>query len=88
MHKLFSRQLAKATAASGVVDVELLGELVDSAYQQTDRDRRRADRSISLMVEELDAHLRERERAADLLRAQKMTLGRHHCGRLLAEQAV
>jgi hypothetical protein len=41
-----------------------------------------------LIVEELDAHLRERGRAADLLRAQKMTLGRHHCGRLLAEQAV
>jgi signal transduction histidine kinase len=74
VHKLLSRQLARATAASGEVDVELLSELVDSAYQQTDRDSRRADRSISLMVEELDAHLRERERAADLLREQKMTL--------------
>jgi hypothetical protein len=47
VHKLFSRQLAKATAASGVVDIELLSELLDSAYQQTDRDRHRADRSIS-----------------------------------------
>jgi PAS domain S-box-containing protein len=74
VHKLLSRQLAKATAASGEVDVALLSGLVDSAYQQTDRDSRRADRSISLMVDELDAHLRERERAADLLREQKMTL--------------
>jgi PAS domain S-box-containing protein len=74
VHKLFARQLAKATRASGGVDVELLGQLVASAYEQTDRDSRRTDRSISLMVEELDAHLRERERAADLLRGQKMTL--------------
>jgi hypothetical protein len=48
--------------------------LVDSAYEQTDRDRRRTDRSIALMVEELDAHLRERDHAADRLRGQMMTL--------------
>jgi signal transduction histidine kinase/ActR/RegA family two-component response regulator len=74
VHKLLARQLAKATNASGEVDLDLLSQLVDSAYEQTDRDRRRTDRSISLMVEELDAHLRERERAADLLREQKMKL--------------
>jgi signal transduction histidine kinase/CheY-like chemotaxis protein len=74
VHKLFARQLAKATTASGEVDLELLGRLVGSAYEETDRDRRRTDRSIALMVEELDAHLREREHAADRLRGQKMTL--------------
>ena len=74
MHKLLARQLAKATKASGEVDLDLLSQLVDAAYEQTDRDRRRTDRSISLMVEELDAHLRERERAADLLREQKIKL--------------
>jgi diguanylate cyclase (GGDEF)-like protein len=54
VHKLFARQLAKARAPSGEVDVDLLGELVTAAYEETDRDRRRTDRSISRMIEELD----------------------------------
>ena len=74
MHKLLARQLAKATTASGDVNLELLIDLVDSAYEETNSDRRRTDRSIALMVEELDAHLREREHTADLLREQKMKL--------------
>jgi signal transduction histidine kinase/ActR/RegA family two-component response regulator len=74
VHKLLARQLAKATTASGDVNLELLIDLVDSAYEETDSDRRRTDRSIALMVEELDAHLREREHTADLLREQKMKL--------------
>ena len=53
-HKLFIRQLAKATKPSGEIDLGALGELVVSTYEQADRDRRRTDRSISLMVEELD----------------------------------
>ncbi len=54
MNKLFSRQIAKATDASGKLNVELLRDLVESAYAQADQDRRRTDRSISLMIEELD----------------------------------
>ncbi len=54
MHKLFARQLAKATKPSGEVDLNVLGELVISAYEESDRDQRRTDRSISLMIEELD----------------------------------
>ncbi len=54
MHKLFARQLAKATTPSGGVDLDELGGLVGSAYDQADHDRRRTDRSISLMIEELD----------------------------------
>ena len=54
MHKLFARQLAKATTPSGKVDLDELGGLVGSAYDQADHDRRRTDRSISLMIEELD----------------------------------
>jgi diguanylate cyclase (GGDEF)-like protein/PAS domain S-box-containing protein len=77
--KLFERQLAKATSASGQVDLELLGNLVAAAYEQSGSDRRRTDRSISLMIEELDqlnrgledevakrtAELREREQELD-----------------------
>jgi signal transduction histidine kinase/ActR/RegA family two-component response regulator len=74
MHKLFDKQLAQATRPSGEVDLEALTELVCSAYEQTDRDRRHADRSISLMIEELDNHSRERERTAELLREQKFKL--------------
>lgn len=54
MNKLFARQLAKATGASGEVDLGTLGDLVGAAYDQSANDRRRTDRSISLMIEELD----------------------------------
>ena len=54
MNSLFARQLAKATKPGGSLDVELLGQLVSSAYDQAHRDRQRTDRSISLMIEELD----------------------------------
>ncbi|MBV9555917.1 MAG: diguanylate cyclase, partial [Pseudolabrys sp.] len=54
MHRLLARQLAKATSPSGEVDIAQLRELISTAYEQADSDRRRTDRSISLMVEELD----------------------------------
>jgi PAS domain-containing protein len=54
VHKLFARQLAKATKPTGEVDTDVLGKLVIEAYAQADRDRRRTDRSIGLMIEELD----------------------------------
>jgi hypothetical protein len=50
MHKLYAKQLAKATNQSGKVDLDLLGQLVSAAFEETDRDRRRVDRSITLMV--------------------------------------
>ena len=54
MHRLFARQLEKARKKSGVVDLVTLGEIVSDAYEQAEHDRRRTDRSISLMIEELD----------------------------------
>jgi diguanylate cyclase (GGDEF)-like protein len=83
VHKLFARQLAKATTATGDVNFDALRDLVVAAYEQADRDRLRTDRSISLMIEELDQlnrglerlvaertiALRERE---DELRAQNL----------------
>ena len=63
MHKLFAKQLAKATSPTGEVDIELLGQLVCAAFEQSDHDRRRTDRSISLMVEELDHLNRDLETA-------------------------
>jgi diguanylate cyclase (GGDEF)-like protein len=52
--RLFSRQLAKSTQRSGEVDLKSLGDLVTAAYEQAERDRRRTDRSIALMAEELE----------------------------------
>jgi diguanylate cyclase (GGDEF)-like protein len=54
MEKLFSRQLAKATKPNGEVDLKVLEALVEDAYAQAERDRRRTDRSIKKMVEELE----------------------------------
>jgi diguanylate cyclase (GGDEF)-like protein/PAS domain S-box-containing protein len=53
MRRLFQRQLAKATKEPGKVDLELLAGLVTAAYEEADRDRKRTDRSISLMADEL-----------------------------------
>jgi diguanylate cyclase (GGDEF)-like protein/PAS domain S-box-containing protein len=66
VNKLFARQLAKATTPSGKVDLDVLGELVGSAYEQADRDHRRTDRSISLMIEELDALNRGLEKLVEV----------------------
>jgi diguanylate cyclase (GGDEF)-like protein/PAS domain S-box-containing protein len=55
MHRLVAKQLAKATDAAGVVDVDMLTRLVSGAYDEFDRDRRRTDRSMALMIEEIDA---------------------------------
>jgi diguanylate cyclase (GGDEF)-like protein len=55
MHRLVAKQIAKATGAGGVVDVDKLAELVGGAYEEFDRDRRRTDRSMALMIEEIDA---------------------------------
>src|SRR5581483_561412 len=41
--------------AEGNVDIDKLVALVDAAYEEFDRDRRRSDRSMSLMIEEVDA---------------------------------
>jgi len=66
VNKLFARQLAKATTPSGGVDLDQLGKLVGSAYDETDRDRRRTDRSISLMIEELDTLNRGLEKLVEV----------------------
>jgi PAS domain-containing protein len=62
VHRLIAKQIAKATDAAGAVDVDKLVELIGSAYDEFDRDRRRTDRSMSLMIEEIDAVNRNLER--------------------------
>jgi diguanylate cyclase (GGDEF)-like protein len=61
VHKLLAQQIGKATDPSGAVDLDKLVSLVDVAYEEFDRDRRRTDRSISLMIEEIDGVQRNLE---------------------------
>ena len=62
MHRLIDKQIARATDANGNVDIDRLAELVGGAYEEFDRDRRRTDRSMSLMIEEIDEVNRNLER--------------------------
>ena len=69
MHRLLAKQIRQATDESGQVDLTKLGELVSAAYEESDRDRRRTDRAIKLMIEELEQTHRCAEQ--DLLRARE-----------------
>ena len=62
MHRLVTQQIAKATDAVGRVDIDRFADLVSSAYDELDHDRRRTDRSMSLMIEEIDEINRSLER--------------------------
>ncbi len=68
-HRLLARQIRQATDESGQVDLTRLGELVSAAYEESDRDRRRTDRAIKLMIEELEQTHKRAEQ--DLLRARE-----------------
>jgi diguanylate cyclase (GGDEF)-like protein len=65
VHKLFSRQFLEARSATGEIDLGRLGNLVSAAYEQSERDRRQTERSMALMVEELDQLNRELERLVE-----------------------
>ena len=54
MHGLLKRQIAKATGPQGNVDLEKLVALVNVGYTDADHDRRRTNRSIELMVTEIE----------------------------------
>jgi diguanylate cyclase (GGDEF)-like protein/PAS domain S-box-containing protein len=62
VHPLVINQLAKATDASGRIDVERFADLVSNAYDELDRDRPCTDRSMSLMIEEIGEVNRNLER--------------------------
>lgn len=69
IHRLLARQIRQATDESGQVDLTRLGELVSAAYEESDGDRRRTDRAIKLMIEELEQTHKRAE--WDLLRARE-----------------
>ncbi|MCK1390623.1 EAL domain-containing protein [Bradyrhizobium sp. 1] len=72
-HRLLARQIRQSTDESGQVDLTRLGELVGAAYEESDRDRRRTDRAIKLMIEELEQTHKRAEQ--DSLRAREFLDG-------------
>jgi diguanylate cyclase (GGDEF)-like protein/PAS domain S-box-containing protein len=54
-HRILQRQLRRSTRPDGSVDLEALLALVSRTYAEDEDDNRRTDRSIQLMVDELDA---------------------------------
>ncbi len=54
-HRLLDRQIRKASASGGTLNIEELLRLVSLTYTEDEEDSRRTDRSIQLMVDELDA---------------------------------
>ncbi len=55
MHKLVIEQISRARDARGAVDIDVLAQLVSRAYEEFDHDRWRTQRSISMMIEEVEA---------------------------------
>ena len=54
MNRLLDRQIAKATNERGEVDFDAFVALVDAGYEEAERDRRRTNRSIELMIKEIE----------------------------------
>jgi diguanylate cyclase (GGDEF)-like protein/PAS domain S-box-containing protein len=63
--RLVAKQFARSRRQDGELDLESLGRLVAAAYDDADRDRKRSDRSIALMVEELETLNAGLERIAE-----------------------
>ena len=60
--RLLARQMDRARTANGAVDECALSRLVLATYEEGERDRRRIDRAMALMAEELEGANRTLER--------------------------
>jgi signal transduction histidine kinase len=72
LHRLVTKQLAKATRPSGDVDPVLLCELMSTCYEEMERDRKRVDRANKLMQEELTQLTGDLERLIEELRVRNL----------------
>jgi len=70
LHRLYTRQLDRATDQFGQVDLSLLGHLISLTYEDNDRDRQRVDRANALMGDELTALVEKREALIEQTRVQ------------------
>jgi diguanylate cyclase (GGDEF)-like protein/PAS domain S-box-containing protein len=67
LHRVLQRQVARASITSGGIDLEALLQAVSRTYADDERDSRRTDRSIQLMVEELEAASKDLRHASQQL---------------------
>jgi diguanylate cyclase (GGDEF)-like protein len=70
LHRLLTKQLARATRPDRSVDLDMLCQMVSLSYQEEERDRRRIDRANLLMAEEIDEAHRDLARLIDTLQVQ------------------
>jgi diguanylate cyclase (GGDEF)-like protein/PAS domain S-box-containing protein len=75
VHRLIEKQLKRTTREDGTVDIERLVTLVSAAYEESDKDRKRTDRSIEMMIEELNGYNHSLE---DLVAKRTTDLERVH----------
>src|SRR5207244_3697468 len=74
-NRLLAKQVARATLPDGTVDLTALVGLVSDAYDEGERDRLRTDRSIKLMIDELDQLAsRDREQLLHRLKLKNLQL--------------
>ena len=94
LHKLAARQVRKAIGADGNVDIARLIELVSAAYHDIDADRRRSDRAMNIMVDELRAFngqleglVESRTRQVEILQQQmRNAVDNMHHGMLMIDK--
>jgi diguanylate cyclase (GGDEF)-like protein/PAS domain S-box-containing protein len=53
-HRLLQQQIDRARGPDGEIDTDALFGMISAAYAETEVDRRRSERSIALMIEEID----------------------------------
>ncbi|MES2713607.1 MAG: EAL domain-containing protein [Pseudomonadota bacterium] len=71
-HRLFAKQLAAATSVAGTLDVPALAGLVGATYGEADRERRRTERAMDLMADEIERANAALERVVQDLRVQNL----------------
>jgi diguanylate cyclase (GGDEF)-like protein len=72
MERLLARQLARATAPDGSLDIVALARMVRASYEEAERDRLRTDRAIELMAAELEGANAELERLLQDISVQNL----------------
>lgn len=73
--RLFRRQMAYAGQRDGGVDLDRLGQLVISAYGESEADQRRTRRAAEVMAAELEEVNATLEQTVTALRAQNLRFG-------------
>ena len=83
-HRLLERQICKSRNASGEIDLDSLLDAISRSYGEDEEDSRRTDRSIQLMVDEIETAGHQLTHASEQL---KITLNGVHHGILMVNKS-